>query len=92
MQQPIDSNSRMCSKSEHTNDVAGCTTPAPSEYTNRHDKVADYIHWSVCKHMGLQATDRYCEHKPGMVRNVNGATIVWDVQVITDRRVLSKPT
>jgi hypothetical protein len=39
---PIDSKCRMCYKAEeHIKDiVAGCTTLAPSEYTNRHKKVA----------------------------------------------------
>jgi hypothetical protein len=38
--------------------VAGCTTLMPSEYINRHNKVAGYIHWMICKHMGLQVTDK----------------------------------
>jgi len=55
----------MCYKAEHTKHiVAGCTILAPSEYTNRHNRVAGYIHWMICKHMGLQVTDRYYEHIP----------------------------
>ena len=60
----MDSKSRMCYKVEehvkHT--VAWCTTLAPSEHTNRHNKVAGYIHWKICQHTGLQVTDRYCDH------------------------------
>jgi len=37
--------------------------------------------------MGLQVTDRYCEHIPDRVINVNGTTVTWDVPVITDRTV-----
>ena len=33
--------------------VVGCTTLGHSEYTNRHNKVAGYIRWTVCKHMAL---------------------------------------
>jgi len=47
--------------------VLGCTTPAPSEYTNRHSMVAGYIHWTICKHMGLEVTDKYYEHLPERV-------------------------
>ena len=44
-----------CCKEEHIkHGVVGCTTLAPSDYTNRHNKVAGYIHWTICKHMGLQ--------------------------------------
>jgi type I restriction-modification system DNA methylase subunit len=62
--QQIDSKCKMCYKAEENTKriVAGCTTFAPSEYTNRRNKVAGYIHWSICKHMGLQVTDKYYEH------------------------------
>jgi len=63
MKQPIDSNCRMCYKAEEhiKHIVAQCTTLAPSEYTNRHTKVAGYIHWTICKHTGLQVTDKRYE-------------------------------
>jgi hypothetical protein len=63
MKQPIDSKHRMCYKAtEHMKlIVAGCTTLAPSEYINRHNKVAGYIHWTICKHLGLQVTDKQYE-------------------------------
>ena len=55
----------MCYKAEHIKHiVAGRTTLARSEYTNRHNRVAGYIHWTTCKRMGLQVTDRYYEHIP----------------------------
>jgi len=71
MKQPTDSKCRMCYKAEEhiTHIVAGCTTVAPSEYS---------------KHVGLQVTDKYCEHIPERIINVNGTTIMWDVPVITD--------
>jgi len=54
----------MCYKAEENIKciVPGCTTLAPSEYTERHCKVAGYIHWTICKYMGLQVTDKYYEH------------------------------
>jgi hypothetical protein len=65
MTQPTDSKCRMCYKAGHTKHiVAGRTTLAPSEYTNRHNRVAGYIHCMICKHMGLQVTDRYYERIP----------------------------
>ena len=39
--------------------------------------------------MGLQVTDRYYEHMPERLINVNGTTIMWDVPVITDRTILA---
>jgi len=91
MKQPIDSKCRMhCNAGEHKKHiVAGCVTFAPSKYTNKQSKVAGYIHWKVCKHMGLQVTGTYCEHMPEKVINVNGTIVMWDVPVITDQAVLA---
>ena len=71
------------------NIVAWCTILAPSEYTTRYSKVAGYIHWTACKHMGLQITDKYYGHKSERVMNVNSATVMLDVLVITDWTVLA---
>ena len=78
MKQPTDSKCRMCYKAEQhiKHIVAGSTELAPSDYTNRHNKVAGYSHWTICKHLGLQVTD-------------NSTTIMWDIPVITDRKILA---
>ena len=67
--------------------VAQCTTIALCEYTHRNNNVAGYIHWTICKHMGLQVTDKDYENIPEKVINVNSATIMWDIAVITDRKI-----
>jgi len=75
----------MCYKAEHVRHiVTGCTTLAPSEYTNRHNKVVGYSHWTICKHRGLQVTDKYYEHTPESEINVTGNTIMWDIPVFTN--------
>jgi len=67
--------------------VAGCTTLAPTEYTNRHNNVAGYSKWMICNHMGLQVTDKYYEHTPEREIIANSTTIMWDVPVITNRTI-----
>ena len=91
MKQPIDCKCRMCCKAEEhiKHIVAGCTTLAPSEYTSRLNKMAGYIHWTTGKPMGLQVTDKYCEHVPERVINFSGTTIMWGVLVITDQTILT---
>jgi hemoglobin-like flavoprotein len=64
------------------------TAVAPSKYNNRHKRVAGHIHRMVCKHMGLQVTDKYYEHVPERVINVNITTVMWDILVITVRKML----
>jgi hypothetical protein len=67
--------------------IVGCTTLSPSEYTDRHNKVAGYSHWTICKHKGLQVTEKFYEKVPENVINVNGPTIIQDVPVITDQTI-----
>jgi len=47
------------------------------------------IHWTICKHTGLQVTERYYEHISEGIINVNSTTTMWDVLVITDRTILA---
>jgi hypothetical protein len=86
MKQPTDRKCRMCCKAEEHIKyiVVRCTTLAPFEDAKRHYKVAGYVHWMICKHMGLQVPDKCYEHVPDRVICVNSTTIMWDVAVITD--------
>jgi hypothetical protein len=43
-------------------------------------RCAGYIYWTICKHIGLQVSDKYMTER---VLNVNGTTIIWDVPVFT---------
>jgi len=89
--QPNDSKCRMCHKAEQHKKyiVAVYITLVLSEYTNRNNKVAGYIHWTICQHMGLQVTEEYYKRIPERVKTVIGTTIMWDVLVITDGTILA---
>jgi hypothetical protein len=80
----------MCYKAEEhiKHIVARSTTLVLCEYINRHNKVAGYIHWMICKCMGLQVTDKYYAHIPERAINVNGNTIMWDVPFIRVQKIL----
>jgi hypothetical protein len=82
-----------CKAEEHTkHTVVKCTTLAPSAYTNRKNKAAGYIHWTVCEHVGLQVTDGDCKHVTERVTTVNGTVVMWDVPGITDRKTVANRT
>jgi hypothetical protein len=90
MKQPVDGKSKMCYKAEQMKHiVARCTTLVPSEYTNSHNKVAGYIHWMICKHMGLQVTDKYCEQILEMAIHFNSTTVMWDILVLKDQIIVA---
>ena len=80
---------RICSKQQETIDhlVSGCSELAKTEYTQRHNRIAAYIHWKICKHYNIKVTDKYYEHEPRTVTENKEATIQWDVPIQTDREI-----
>ena len=91
MKQPTDSMCRMCYKAEeHTkHTVAGSTELAPSDYTNRHNKVAGYSHWTTHINIWGYRLLTSTMNIPERFIIVNSTTIMWDIPIITDRKILA---
>ena len=77
---------RFCNTSTKTIDhfISGCTILAPNEYTNRHNRVGQYIHWKICNHYNIETPNKLCEHKPLPVVVTPEVTILWDFPIRTD--------
>jgi hypothetical protein len=43
----------------------------------------------ICKHVGLQVNDKYYEHIPERVLNINDTTLMCITLVIIDRTILA---
>lgn len=82
-------NCRLCDKFAETVDhiISGCPILAPNEYQNRHDRVAQYLHWKICQHYGAKHANHWYEHKPEPVVETKTATILWDFPINTDRTI-----
>ena len=80
---------RMCNEFEETIDhiVAGCPVLANTEYIQRHDKAAGYLHWRICKHYHFPTADKWYEHKPEKVTENEAATVLWDRPVNTGKEI-----
>ena len=78
---------RFCDTSTETIDhlTSGCTLLAPNEYTNRHNRVGQYIHWKICNHYDIETPDKWYEHKPLPVVDTPKVTILWGFSNRTDR-------
>lgn len=85
----VDSKCRMCNTKEETisHILSGCTTLAATEYIHRHNKVASYVHWSICKELGIDVSDKWYDHEPQPVTNSQDCTVMWDHNVRTDRTI-----
>ena len=67
--------------------VSGCPVLAKKEYLVRHNKVARYIHWKICRHFKISVAAQWYEHDvPPVLENKN-AKILWDFGVQTDKTI-----
>ena len=80
---------RMCSVDLETVDhiVAGCSSLAPVDYTDRHNQVASIIHWDVCRHFGVPVESRWYRHHPDRLVETNDITMMWDTTIPTARKI-----
>ena len=84
---------RMCGDVTETvrHIVTGRKTLAQREYRKRHDKVALWVHWDMCRKYGVECNEKWYDHQPlpttenGEVRITCYMTIYTD-KVLKDNR------
>jgi len=52
----------------------------------RHDKVCVHLHYSICKALGIEVTDKWYTHKPKPVYEEGDFTVLWNQAAHTDRK------
>jgi hypothetical protein len=67
--------------------TSGCSNRAKNEYLMRHDKVCAHLHYSICKALGIETTDKWYTHMPEPVYGQEKVTVLWNQAVHTDRKV-----
>ena len=82
---------RLCKTEDETihHIISGCSILAPKEYLTRHNAVAAHLHWNICKAYGIEVCDKWYEHKPKPVTDSPNVTVIWDLQLQTDRHIPS---
>ena len=55
---------RICHNHEETVDhiISGCPELAKTNYLERHNKAAAYIHWRACQHYRIEVPEMWYEH------------------------------
>jgi len=79
---------RFCGDREETIShlVSECSQLAQKQYKHwRHDKVAQVLHWQLCKDHGLEHNEKWYEHKPQTVLENENVKILWDMKLQTDK-------
>ena len=64
LKEEIESKCRLCKQHEETIEhlISGCPILAKNEYLMRHDKVCSHLHYSICKALGIETTDKWYTH------------------------------
>ncbi|XP_063591903.1 uncharacterized protein LOC134768991 [Penaeus indicus] len=80
---------RFCDTHKETIDhlISGCPVLAPNECKNRHDRVGQYLHWTICNSYNIKTCEHWYEHKPEPVVEGENATLLWDFSIHTDRTI-----
>jgi len=60
---------------------------AKNKYLMRHDKVCEHLHYSICKAVGTETTDKCYTHMPKPVYEEGDVTVLWNQAVHTDSEV-----
>ena len=84
-----DPNCRYCGIHKETVNhlISGCPILAKKEYLDRHNKVAQYVHWKICKYYNIAETDKWYEHLTPPVLENNKVCLLWDFSIQTDKTI-----
>jgi hypothetical protein len=66
LKEETESKFRLCKQHEETIDhvTSRCPILAKNEYLMRHDKVCTHLHYSICKDLGTETTNKWYTHLP----------------------------
>ena len=79
----------MCGKFDESVDhvISGCPELGKTEYIQRHDNAASYLHCKVCQSYDIKATSKWYDHLPDTVVENKQATILWNIPIHTNREI-----
>ena len=80
---------RLCGDREETVDhlVSSCSKIAQTDYKERHNKVAQMLHWNLCQKYGIPSANNWWEHKADKVLQNDQVKILWDFKIQTDKHL-----
>ena len=84
-----DDKCRLCHQTAETLDhlLSSCEVLAKTEYIVRHNTVAKYIHWCICRASGFDCSSVWWNHQPLSVLDSEQYMIMWDKAILTDLTV-----
>jgi hypothetical protein len=91
LKKEIDSKCQLCKQHEETIDhiTSGCRVLAKNGPLMRLDEVCARLHYSICRAVGIEMTDKWYTHThtPKSMYEQVDVTVLWNQTVHTDREV-----
>jgi len=89
LKKEIESKCRLCKQHEETIDhlTLGCPILAKNEYLKKHDKFHTHLHYSICKSLGIETTDKWYTHMPKPGCEEGDVTVLWNQAAYIDREI-----
>jgi hypothetical protein len=84
---------RLCGNSTESvmHIAAECSILAPTQYLERHNLVAQYIHFRLLQIHGADtADDKWYTHIPNKIMTLPNGKILWDFNIYTDRHISAR--
>ena len=87
LKKDIESKCWLCKQHEETVEhlTSGCPILAKNEYLMIHNKVCTHLHYSICKALGNETTDKWYTHMPKPVYVDRNVTVLWKQAVQTEK-------
>ena len=70
--------------------ISECSKLAQKQYKERHDSVAQNIHWELCGMYGFERENKWYDHIPQSVIENEETKILWDFTIQCDRYVQNR--
>ena len=70
--------------------ISECSKLAQKQYKERHDSVAQNIHWELCGMYGFERENKWYDHIPQSVIENEETKILWDFTIQFDRYVQNR--
>ena len=64
--------------------LSGCTLLAATLYKQRHNRLANIVHWSILKCFNQPVSHNYWDHAPSAVVESPKVKVLWDFNIYTD--------
>ena len=80
---PVSPLCHLCHSCDETVDhlISSCSYIAQSQYKARHDQVASFVHWQLCKSVGFGVVNKWWNHLPEKVLSNSTCKILWTSQL-----------